>query len=374
MRPSRVVVEVRRFVKAHGIGGGGVVAVSGGADSVALLRALVEVGCSPLTAAHLNHQLRGADSDADEAFVRDLAKSLGIGFRSTRVDVAKAAAEEGDNLEATARRIRYGWLVEVASEVGVRWIATGHTADDQAETILHRLIRGTGLQGLRGIAPVLSEPNPPALEEPNPPAPFPKREGGERGQSPSSSPPLLGEGPGEGLPRPGERSPIIRPMLSVTRAGVLGYLASLGQSFREDASNVDPRFTRNRIRAELVPVLKTFNLEIVAILGRLAEQMSEAHEVVIEQAKSLLQRAERPRAGDRVILDRRELQKCPPLLVTSALRLVWEREGWPMGEMTAEHWKRAADIVYGATSAAEFPGGVTVRTAGQVVQLSRERN
>jgi tRNA(Ile)-lysidine synthase len=370
MRSSRVAVEVRRFVKVHGVGGGGVVAVSGGADSVALLRALIEAGCGPLTAAHLNHLLRGAESDADEAFVRDLAKFLGIGFRSTRIDVAKVAAEAGDNLEATARRIRYEWLAEVANEVGARWIATGHTADDQAETILHRLIRGTGLQGLRGIAPVLLEPNPPTSEEPNPPAPFPKREGGEKKQSASSSPPLSGEG----LAGPGKRSPIIRPLLTVTRAEILAYLASLGQSFREDVSNVDPRFTRNRIRAELVPLLKSFNPEVISILGRLAEQASEAHDVMVEQAKSILQRAERPRAGDRVILDQRELQKFPPLLVTSALRLVWEREGWPMGEMTTGHWNRAADVVFGKAKVLECPGKVRLRSVGQAVQLRRERN
>ncbi len=324
MRSSRVVEEVRLFVKAHGIADGGVVAVSGGADSVSLLRALLEAGCGPLTAAHLNHQLRGPASDDDEAFVGNLAKSLGIGFRSTRIDVSKVAAESRENVEATARRVRYNWLAEVANEVGAKWIATGHTADDQAETILHRLIRGTGLQGLRGIAAV--------------------------------------------------RSNLVRPLLTVTRAEILGYLASLAQPFRDDTSNLDARFTRNRIRAELLPLLKSFNPEVVPILGRLTEQASEAHDVMIQQAQSLLQSAERPRAGDRVILDQRKLRDAAPLLLSSALRLVWEREGWPMGEMTSEHWHRAAAVIRGEERAAEFPGGMTVRTAGQVVQVWRQRN
>ncbi len=141
----RVPAAVREFLTAHRVEGAGVVAVSGGPDSVALLRALAEVGAGPLTVAHVNHQLRGAESDADEAFVQELAVGLGLPFVSTRIAIP---AEE--NLEGAARRLRYDWLNEIAA--GANWIATGHTADDQAETVLHRLIRGTGLQGLRGIA------------------------------------------------------------------------------------------------------------------------------------------------------------------------------------------------------------------------------
>jgi tRNA(Ile)-lysidine synthase len=164
---TRVLREVRRF--AAGRSGRGVVAVSGGADSVALLRALCACGV-PLVAAHVNHRLRGADSDADEAFVRELCAQLGVECRVKAVDVSALAA--GDNLESTARRVRYEFFAEVAAEVGAAWIATAHTADDQAETVLHRLIRGTGLQGLRGIA---------AEKKPHPPAPSPGGRGGEGG-------------------------------------------------------------------------------------------------------------------------------------------------------------------------------------------------
>jgi tRNA(Ile)-lysidine synthase len=129
-----------------------VVAVSGGADSVALLRALRACGVPP-TVAHVNHKLRGGDSDADEAFVRELCDSLGVPCVVKAADVAALAT--GANLEATARRVRYDFFAEVATEAGAAWVATAHTADDQAETVLHRLMRGTGLQGLRGIAPVL---------------------------------------------------------------------------------------------------------------------------------------------------------------------------------------------------------------------------
>lgn len=325
MQTPRVVAEVRRcldtFVQKDSPG---VVAVSGGADSVALLRALLDGGRSGLTVAHVNHHLRGAESDADEAFVGHLAGSLGVGFRSTRIDVAKTAAR--GNLEATARRVRYDWLARVAAEVGAKWIASGHTADDQAETVLHRLIRGTGLRGLRGVV-----------------------EWDEL--------------------QPGRE--LVRPLLTVTRAELLDYLAGLGQPFRTDSSNADPRFTRNRIRAELVPLLKTFNPEVVDVLNRLARQADEAHTVIAEQAAALLVRAERPRAGELVVLDCETLSVSRGYLIGVAFRLLWERESWPMGEMTADHWHRLGAIAHGDRTAADFPGGVFVRVRGRVMQLGR---
>src|SRR5947209_3935761 len=129
--------------------GPGVVAVSGGADSIALLRALaVNPPEGGLVVAHLDHQLREAASGLDAQFVAHLLPSLPhhIEFIDVR------ALAQGDNLEATARRVRYDFLARVARSVGAGWVATGHTLDDQAETVLHRLIRGTGLRVPRGIA------------------------------------------------------------------------------------------------------------------------------------------------------------------------------------------------------------------------------
>src|SRR5262245_19692192 len=156
---SDLIHAVRRAWSSLG-DPGLVVAVSGGPDSVALTRALLESRPDPdvpLVLAHLNHQLRGGDSDADEAFVRNLLAQVSnahahVFFACRRLDVAAVAKERRDNLEAAARRERYRWLAEVAREHGLGHVVTGHTANDQAETVLHRMVRGTGIEGLRGIA------------------------------------------------------------------------------------------------------------------------------------------------------------------------------------------------------------------------------
>src|SRR5262249_49805917 len=135
--------------------------ISGGPDSMALLHALLALrqGTDLLILAHLNHQLRGAESDADERFVQECCANLtargtqGLELRCARLDVAARVRREGGNLESGRRRLRYAWLADLAREASVSLVATGHTADDQAETVLHRLLRGTGLKGLRGIAP-----------------------------------------------------------------------------------------------------------------------------------------------------------------------------------------------------------------------------
>lgn len=309
-----------------------VVAVSGGADSVALLHALVRLrDTGTLVIAHLNHRLRGAESDGDEVFVRELHDQLhrdgvrDLDLRCDRIDVAAQAA--GDNLEAAARRLRYDWLANVAVESGMLRVATAHSADDQAETVLHRLLRGSGLQGLRGIAP--------------------QRE-----------------------LRPGVE--LIRPMLSATRADVLAFLKDIGQPFREDRSNSDLRFTRNRLRHELLPHLaREYNPDIHATLARLAEQAGDAFEDIEANAAALLAECELPPAGEMRILDRTKLAAAPRHLIREALRLLWRREGWPCDRMRFEDWDQAAAVVCGEITAVDLPGRIHVRGRGRVVQLGR---
>jgi tRNA(Ile)-lysidine synthase len=304
--------------------GFGILAVSGGADSVALLRVLVEIyPNSRLMVAHMNHQLRGAESAGDEAFVRQLAHAHELQFRSTSVDVRTLAAR-GENLEDTARTLRYEWLTQLAGENKVSWIATGHTADDQAETVLHRILRGTGLQGLRGIAR-------------------------ERDLAPGLK--------------------LVRPLLHASRPEIVDYLNSIKQSWREDTSNRDPQYTRNRIRHELLPLLETFNPAIRSLLGRLAEQAGEAHAEQEHLAKSLLAEVELPRAGSMVVLDAERLRSMPRQRVRTMFRLIWTRENWPLDAMTFDHWNRLVDEVAESKAASDFPGRIRLNIRKGVVQL-----
>jgi tRNA(Ile)-lysidine synthase len=325
-----VLHRVRAFLEAIGpTTKPMVVAVSGGPDSVALLRSLCSIGPSPLIVAHLNHRLRGQDSDADEAFVEQLVEQLrvdsskNIDYRSARRDVATGLA--GKNMEDSARRIRYKWLAEVAKDSGADRVATGHTADDQAETMLFQLLRGTGLHGLAGIA---------------------------------ARRPLDGN------------VMLIRPLLTVTRSEVLTFLRRLGQDYREDASNADLSRTRNRIRHELLPHLAaTYNPRIVDVLCRLAEQAAEELCDQDEAAEELLRFAERPRAGRVLVFDRAALAQAARHRLRGMWRHVWEREGWPRGAMGFRKWDRLAALCSGEPAALDLPGGIRARQCGPVIQV-----
>ena len=302
----------------------GVVAVSGGADSVALLVALRAIRPpGTIFVAHLNHQLRGLESDADEQFVRELAETWQFPCRVLRVDIAQAAT--GENLEAFAREARYRWFGELAAKVGAGWIATGHHADDQAETVLHRLIRGTGLQGLRGIAPI-------------------RRDG---------------------------IVPVVRPLLSVTKRQILAHLADLGQPYRTDASNADPRFTRNRIRHELLPLLQTFNSDVVEALSRTALQAEELFSEQQAEGERLLELVELPTVGGVMVLDAAQLDTLTEPAIRLLCRSLWARQRWPTSAMTFTHWDRLAKIAKNLGRAADFPGGMHVRRMGDRLLIRR---
>jgi len=215
------------------------VGLSGGADSVALLRALAERSGElglVVHVAHLHHGLRGEEADADLAFARALAGELGLAFHEARVDTRSEAmasgeagsprrpGKAGETIEEAARRLRYGWFRELMASGEVEAVATAHTRDDQAETVLAKFLRGAWTEGLSGIHPIL-------------------------------------EGP-EGR--------ILRPLLGTTRAEVEAYLRELGQVWREDSSNRHLSYTRNRIRHELLPLLEGWNPRLREHLAQMA--------------------------------------------------------------------------------------------------------
>ncbi len=329
-RRRSLVAKVGQCLRRFGVGGGMVVAVSGGPDSVALLRALLDSGqhssAEPFVVAHLNHGLRGAESDGDEDFVRRLCAELGVVAHCESLDVRSASV--GANLEATARGLRYDWLAGIARKVGAAWVATGHTANDQAETVLHRLLRGAGMAGLRGIAL--------------------RRE--------------LTSG-----------VTLIRPLLSVTRREVIAYLEEIGQATRLDSTNLDPTLTRNRLRHELLPLLADrYNPQVVAGLCRLAAQAEEIFVTEEECARALLAEAELPRAGKILVFDRQRLATAPRHRLREAFRLLWQREGWPMGEMGFDAWERLAEVTLGSATALDLPGGITAGAHERVLRLAKK--
>jgi tRNA(Ile)-lysidine synthase len=215
-----IIQATSRFLEANGIRGPLLVAVSGGPDSTALLLALREIG-APMFAAHINHHLRGADSDADEQFVRGLCASHGIALSVAEGSV-DADAIRRHGLEAAARDIRHARLQEIRRNVGASHIATAHQKNDQAETVLMRLMTGGGLAGLRGIHPVRADG-------------------------------------------------VIRPLLEVSRTEVEEFLRERGIVPRTDHSNADPRFLRNRIRA----LLAQFDPSVIDSLAAVAAQARE---------------------------------------------------------------------------------------------------
>ena len=215
------------------------VGLSGGADSVALLRALAarrgELGVV-IHAAHLHHGLRGEEADGDRDFCRELAGELGIPFHEQRVDTASEARAKpesgkvGETIEEAARRLRYAWFRRLLALGEVDAVATAHTLDDQAETVLARFLRGAWTEGLAGIHPVLKFP--------------------------------------EGR--------VVRPLLAGTRAQVEEYLHELGQGWREDSSNRHLTYTRNRIRHQLLPLLETWN-------PRLREHLAQTAALALDE-------------------------------------------------------------------------------------------
>ena len=223
-------------------------AVSGGADSVALLCLLLELRAElgiVLSVAHVNHKLRGEESDEDERFVAALARQFRL-----ELHVCAAPVEDGSGIEAAARELRYGFFRRLAKEGRVSKIATAHTLDDQAETVLLRIFRGTGIRGLSGIHPRIG------FEE----------GGKEHGHT-------LGE--------------VVRPLLGFRRAALVALLRERGQSWREDSSNRDIVFLRNRVRHRLLPMItEEFGDAAIAHLGELAEIARAEEEVSAQHAVS----------------------------------------------------------------------------------------
>lgn len=253
------------------------VAVSGGPDSVALLtllHRLVPRWRLQLTAVHFNYGLRGNESEEDQAFVMSLCDSLQVSLRCVPLDVRTRPKRV--SLQAQARELRYRAMAELAEDLGVDRIAVGHTADDQAETILLWMLRGAGLAGLAGM---------PAQRD--------------------------------GM--------IIRPLYEVRRRELLAFLDATGQAYRQDSSNAKPLYARNRIRHELVPVLNRIAPAAIDAFCRMGDLCREDDRYLDTQARSLSSSLVRPGADGGYSIDRHRLQAEPPAMQRRLLRELFRR-------------------------------------------------
>jgi len=306
------------------------VGVSGGADSVALLVALSKLktrGEGRLHAAHFHHGLRGADADEDARFVQQLARKRNLPCRLGHAD-AEAIADSADGPEAGARQARYAFLRQTAERVGARYVVTAHTADDQVETVLHRILRGTGIAGLAGIRPI--RPLGPAVT-------------------------------------------VVRPLLQTARAEVIDFLRAVDQPFRQDASNRDDRFLRNRIRHELLPLLRRrYADDVDQALRRLAALAGEAQQVVDQLVAELAVQAVIRRCEQQCLIRVENLVGEPRYLVRELLIHLWRQSGWPEQAMGFAQWEELAELALGAEPAKRmFPGSITAERSVDHLSLWR---
>ena len=287
-----------------GVSGTVLVACSGGGDSLALLRVCVELRDSGTdlapVAAHFDHRQRPG-SQADGSAVASRAGAWGCEFRTGRFDGSPGASE------AALRSARYAWLGAAAGEVGTGFVLTGHTADDQAETVLMRVIRGTGVAGLAGI-------------------------------------PALAPLPGAAAIPGADRVRVGRPMLALTGAAARGFLADRGVDWREDPTNAVTDFTRNRLRHKVLPLLETLNPRVREAAVRLSAAARDEADATAALADAVLVRALLFATERQIELWDEHLLPLPEPARRAVLRRVWRRAGWPERRMGRSEWTRLAAL------------------------------
>jgi len=298
-----------------------VVGVSGGADSVCLLHVLAKwqkrLGIK-LHIAHLNHQLRGAESEADAEYVSNLAGSLGIPITVDSQDVAAYRTERNCSIEEAARELRYAFLARVAKEVGANRIAIGHTRDDQVETILMHILRGTGITGLCGLAPC----SPMAYDS--------------QGMSLPASP----------LSLRAKRSNllVIRPLLDITREETTSYCQEHQLDPRIDSSNLSLSFFRNRLRLQLLPLLRQYNPSVDQALLRLADIAKEDSVLIEQQASGLWDEVAR-QENNTIYLDKKQIASLPIALQRQLLRVAVTKLAGDVRDIEASHIEAARSLL-----------------------------
>ncbi|MEZ6039058.1 MAG: tRNA lysidine(34) synthetase TilS [Planctomycetaceae bacterium] len=322
-------------------------AVSGGKDSVVLSHAAsrrthepeeVVTSRSPeelqgvahwnFLVAHVDHGLRGTHSQKDRIFVESLAEQLGLPFFCKKAADGSIVDQNQGSLEESARQVRYQLLLEMAAEQGAEFVVTAHHRDDQAETVLHNLVRGSGLRGLSGMS----------------------------------------------VARPlGEHCQLLRPLLSVSRQQIDHYAAAHQLTWCDDHTNADRSFTRNRLRHDVLPYLQTHsNRDIANSLETIARQAREAISIIDEVAGNLLDQCQLERTPVSCRLSRATLQSASEPLIRHMLTLLWIRQCWPRQKMTSRHWSHLSEsIVNDTTSRRTLPGSIQMTLDHNIIRFER---
>lgn len=307
-----------------------VVGVSGGPDSVALLHILYRLRESlgiKLVVAHLNHQFRGVEADADARFVLELARRFHLPAFVESRDVTAYSEERGISPQVAAREVRYSFLDDVAVNTGASRVALGHHADDQAETILLHMLRGTGTGGLKGMLPVRDD--------------F-----------------------------------YIRPLLTIRRRDIEGYCQQHALATRLDSSNLKTKYMRNLVRLDLMPLLeKKYNPNLVQSLNRLAEICRDEDDYLEKQALDVFSRARMPSGGNAIILDAGKLSAVPQALLRRVIRRSWTEICGQPADLNYQHIEQVLAIINGGGGYRQInlPRGITFKKNYDVLEFTLER-
>lgn len=295
------------------------VGLSGGPDSVTLLHVLYNLKNEyslTILIAHLDHRFRGEESRADRKFCEELAKKYSLEIVWEEIDVPRISKEKGISPEEAARFERYGFFKRIAKERGVDKIAVGHTRDDQAETVLMRIIRGAGMKGMGGISPVKDI----------------------------------------------QGFKIIRPLIEISRKEVEAFISETGLNFRKDSSNEKAIFTRNRIRLELIPLIeKDFNSNIKEVLANMAENLQAENEFLIKYANRKFKSMSKIKQGE-IHIDIKKFKKQPSAIRKRILRAALEEFKGDLRKLTYQHWKEMEELINNrpVNSIVNLPAGISV--------------
>jgi tRNA(Ile)-lysidine synthase len=326
--------EVLKTIRNYGMFRGGenvLAAVSGGPDSVFLLTALInlkaKLGIKKLAVCNLDHGLRGAESRADSAFVKRLCRKKGVEFIHKRIDLKRRRSKTISTEEA-GREARYKFFREAAAKSGCGTVATGHTLDDQAETVLMRVIKGASLKGAAGIQPV-------------------RAEGAIR---------------------------FIRPLIELEKREIEDYLRDNHLEYRVDSTNAQPLYFRNIVRHEIMPFLERYNPRLKRALFRLAEHLREDLEFIREAKRSVQRTAYSvQRAGNKIEIKLKDIVIQPRALQKEILRDGLEKAGGEVKRLSFRHWKELESLLKYKRkgSSLDLPGGIRVTRSASLLTFHR---